>query len=147
MTTLTLRLSLPCPLNSLYRAMHIKGRKHPQSVLSKRARIRRDLIVGQILKQTQGMGRPIFTGPVSIADLTIVPRDRRTPDIDAFDKQLFDCLARAGVIGNDKQIVHRGSTERMPPAFPGHVSITITELECFTPEYPWAETQRKRNGT
>ena len=128
MTALTLRVSLPCPLNRLYRSVLMPGWKWPRTILSARARVCSNILMGEILKQTERMAKPIFAGPVSIADYTIVPRDRRPVDFDAYDKQLFDCLAKAGVLANDKQIKHGGSKEILPPKRPGYISITITDL-------------------
>lgn len=121
------RLPLPCPLNRLYRALpiHVRGRTFSKQVLSKQARIRRDALIAAILKQLGG--RPVaMTGPIQVS-YTVSPRDRRTPDIDAFEKQLLDCLALAGVYANDKQVAHVAK-ERLSPEFPGFIDVQISEV-------------------
>jgi len=121
-------LPLPCPLNSLYGVMAVrKGRRMiHMKVLTKRARVRRDLVVAEIIKQCRGAA-PMMSGPVQVV-YTITPRDRRTPDIDAYCKQLFDCLVHARVIADDGQIVQQ-SGERMPtPRNPGWIDVTIIEV-------------------
>ncbi len=130
-----IRLDLPlcCPLNSLYRALPFtikgkngKSRTLAHQVLSKRARVKRDELVYLIWKALGGRPEP-FVGPVMV-QVMIYPRDRRTPDADAYSKQLLDILARAGVYGNDKQ-VERVTFERSPePRFPGSMTVEVWPL-------------------
>lgn len=128
-----IRLSLPlcCPLNSLYRALPFtvkgknggKDRHMARPVLSKRARIKRDELIAAIWKQLGGRPEAIL-GPISL-QVMVYPRDRRTPDADAYAKHLMDILAKAGVYVNDKQ-VERVSFERAPqPEFPGRMVVEI----------------------
>ncbi|MBA3591752.1 RusA family crossover junction endodeoxyribonuclease [Methylibium sp.] len=120
-------LPLPCPVNQMYRALpiRVRGRTIARQVLSKRARVRRDLVVAAIWQQLGG--RPVaMTGMVQ-ATYTITPRDRRTPDVDAYEKHLLDCMAHAGVYLNDKQVAHV-SKERLQPSFPGHVDVQVWQV-------------------
>ena len=122
------RLPLPCPANDLHGVMRVrKGNRYiPMKVLTKRARIRRDIVVADLLRQMGG--KPLrLAGAVTIS-FSVTPRDRRTPDWDAYTKQLCDCLEHAGVVLNDKQIC-MGTGERLPVAcHPGWLDLTLTEL-------------------
>ena len=122
-------LPLPCTINAMYGVMPIpvRGRIIYKKVLTKRARQRRDLLVAAIRQQLGGLPEPI-TGNVQIT-YTVTPRDRRTPDVDAYEKHLLDCLAHAGVYADDKQVVQI-SKERLPtPQSPGHIDVQIWEVE------------------
>lgn len=125
-----LRLSLPCPLNALYMAIPMRGKSggmFQKIVPSKRACERKKLLVAEITEQIgSATVREPLTGPVQIA-YTITPRDRRTPDVDAFSKHLLDCLQAAGVIQDDGQVEHL-ITERLEPKFPGSVLVEIWEI-------------------
>lgn len=122
------KLPLPCPINSMHGVMpiRVKGRYVHMKVLSKRARDRRKMIVAAIWEVLGG--KPVaLTGDVQVS-YTITPRDRRTPDVDAYEKHLLDCLQHAGVIANDKQVV-QVSKERMPtPQSPGHLDVQVWEV-------------------
>lgn len=133
---IVLDLPLPCPLNRLYRAMTYTDRngrpvmKHgrvlAKQILSKRARDLRELVIAAIWKQLGGRPQPL-NGDVQMA-YTVTPRDRRTPDCDAYEKHLLDCLQHAGVIVNDKQVV-QVSKERLPTAKrPGGIHVEIWEI-------------------
>ncbi len=123
-------LPLPCPLNALYFpiAMRVKNghRSFNKLVKSKRARERGKLLVIAIQQQLGGKPEPM-KGDVQVS-FTITPRDRRTPDCDAFHKHLLDCLQHAGVFVSDKQVVHVVA-ERLPPQHPGHVDVQISEVQ------------------
>ena len=121
-------LPLPCPLNRLYRAMPMtKGGRHfSVQVLSKQARQKRDLVVAAIHEQLGGRPAPMC-GMVQVS-YTITPRNKRTPDVDAYEKHLLDCLQKAGVFPNDKQVVQI-SKERLEPKFPGHLDVQVWEVE------------------
>lgn len=126
-----IHLSLPlcCPLNSLYRALPFKknGRTMARPVLSKRARIKRDELIAAIWKQLGGKPDSIL-GPVAL-QVMVYPRDKRTPDADAYAKHLMDILAKAGVYVNDKQ-VERMTFERHPvPEFPGRMTVEVWGLD------------------
>lgn len=122
-------LPLPCPLNAMYGVMplYVKQLKRTvhKKVLTKRARMRRELLVAAIHEQTGGRPHPMESG-VHVS-YTITPRDRRTPDVDAYEKHLLDCLQHAGVFKNDKQVVAVGK-ERLEPKFPGHIDVEIWEV-------------------
>ena len=128
-----LRLPLCCPLNAMYRALPFqvklktgKSITKAHNVLSKRARIKRDEITACIWQQLGGRPQPM-TGDVSV-QVMMTPRDRRTPDVDAFTKHLLDILAHAGVYANDRQVV-RKVVERTPqPEFPGRMDVEIWEI-------------------
>lgn len=123
-------LPLPCPINSLYGVMPIRvhgGRLVHMKVLTSRARDRKRVIVAAIWDALGG--KPVaMRGNVQVS-YTITPRDRRTPDVDAYEKHLLDCLQAAGVYENDKQVV-QVSKERLPtPAMPGHIDVQVWEVE------------------
>jgi Holliday junction resolvase RusA-like endonuclease len=122
------KVPLPCPANRLHGVMNIRkgGRFIPMKVLSKEARIKRDLVVADLLRQMGGTP-PRLSRPVTIS-FSVTPRDKRTPDWDAYTTQLCDCLQKAGVVVDDK-LIAMGSGERMPNSCrPGWIDITITEL-------------------
>lgn len=130
---LQLRLSLPCPLNRMYRAVPVFGVKrgvrfikYSMQVLSQRARQRRDLLVAEVWKQCGG--RPVpMRGRVQVS-YTVTPRDKRTPDVDAYEKHLLDTLAHASVYVNDKQVVQVSKERMETPERPGRVDVTVWEL-------------------
>lgn len=124
---ISLTLPLPCPLNALYRALIMRKRDltFSKMVKSKRGREREVLLVSEIRKQIGGDG-PGWTA--AQASITVYPRDRRTPDGDAYLKQLFDCLEKAGVVQNDKAIVDY-QLARMEPRFPGSIELSIWSVD------------------
>lgn len=111
----------------MYRAMPIykNGRMIMIQVLSQQAREKRKLVVAAIHEQLGGAPEPM-TGEVQVS-YTITPRDRRLPDVDAFEKHLLDCLQHAGVYANDKQVV-QASKERLEPQHPGHLDVQIWQV-------------------
>lgn len=123
------RLPLACTLNSLYRAIPIRlanGKTVTKSVLSSRARTCKQALVSEMLRQLGG--RPPRLDRECSVTISVTPRDRRTPDADAYLKQTCDALQAAGVITNDKLIVQI-VTERMPsPERPGWMNVTVSEL-------------------
>ena len=123
-----LTLSLPCPANRLYRAIAFKtkaGGRFSKQILSKVARQKRDLLIAEVWEQLGGRPEPI-TGPVQVS-YTVVPRDKRTPDVDAYEKHLLDCLTKAGVWNDDKQVI-QVSKERIEPKHPGFLIVEIWEV-------------------
>ncbi len=122
------KLPLPCPANRLHGVMVVRKGKRmiPMKVLTKEARIKRDLLVVEILRQMKGT-RPLLDKPVTVS-FSVTPRDRRTPDWDAYTKQLCDCLEHAGVVVNDK-LICMGTGERLPTAqHPGWIDLTLQEI-------------------
>jgi Holliday junction resolvase RusA-like endonuclease len=121
-------LPLPCPLNALYFPMPIRtkgGRMVNKMINSTRSRERKKLLVAAIQQQLGGAPEPM-TGPVQVT-YTVTPRDRRTPDVDAYEKHLLDCLQAAGVYANDKQVV-QVSKERLEPKHPGSIDVQVWEV-------------------
>lgn len=122
-------LPLPCPINAMYGVMPIRLKKSartvPMKVLTKRARDRRKLMVAAIHEKLGGRPTPM-RGYVQVS-YTITPRDGRTPDVDAYEKHLLDCLAHAGVFFNDRQVL-QVSKERLEKKFPGHIDVQISEI-------------------
>jgi Holliday junction resolvase RusA-like endonuclease len=108
----------------LYRAFLGKGMKYPRSILSTEAREKRAKVCAHIINALKG--RPMLTCPLSL-HYTIVPRDKRIPDIDFIEKHLLDCLQHAGVVANDRVICHI-TKERLAPCSPGWIDLTLTEV-------------------
>lgn len=120
-----LELPLPCPVNAMWRS--IQTGSYSRTVLSKRARERRDLIVAAIHRQLGGPPEPM-TGSVAV-QMTVVPRDRRIPDVDAHVKHCLDCLAHAGIYADDRQVAAL-YVERMPtPQHPGSVTVEVWPID------------------
>lgn len=120
------KVPLPCPTNSLYVPFMGKGMKYPRTILSARARQKRDIVCAYLIKHFGGK-MPRITFPVSL-HYTIIPRDKRTPDADAYEKQLLDCLQHAGVVANDKLICHVTKELLPTPCVPGWIDLTLTEV-------------------
>ncbi len=124
-----LRLSLPCPINRRFFPMPIRkgGRSFAIQVLSKEYREKQTRLVAEVWKQLGGRPTP-YTGAVQI-NYTITPASKKTPDFDAFEKALYDGLAKAGVVSDDKQFVS-GHKERLPAVErPGFLCVEIYPLE------------------
>lgn len=117
-------LPLPCPVNAMWRS--VKNGRYSRTVLSKRARERRDLIVEEIHRRLGGPPQPM-AGSVAV-QMAVVPRDSRLPDVDAHIKHLLDCLAYAGVYEDDRQ-VSAVYVERLPPRHPGTVTVEVWPVE------------------
>ena len=118
------RCPTPVPANRLYRSFIGKGMKYPRTILSSEAREKRARVCAYILSVLTC--RPMLTCPLSL-HYTIVPRNRRIADIDAHEKSLLDCLQHAGVVANDRSIVHV-TKERLEPCSPGWIDLTLTEI-------------------
>ena len=126
---LRLTLSLPCPINRMYRSLEFKGKgggRYSKPVLSRPARERRDKLVAEVWEQCGGRPVPL-DGDVQVS-VVIYPRDKRTPDVDAYMKHLLDSLTKAGVWHDDKQVVHT-TTERMEQEFPGRIEVEIWPIQ------------------
>ena len=118
------RIPTPCPSNRLYRAFLGKGMRFPRTILSAEARKKRAAVCAHIIATLKV--RPMLACPLSL-HYTITPRDRRLPDVDAFEKALLDCLQHAGVVANDRCVVHV-TKERLAPCSPGWLDISLTEV-------------------
>lgn len=114
-----LRLPLACPVNRLWRT--VRGRP----VLSKDARVKRDLLVATIHDSLGG--RPAaMAGPVAV-QMTVVPRQnkgRQVPDVDAYAKHVLDCMTHAGVWLDDLQ-VETLTIHRLAPEGRGHIDLEV----------------------
>ena len=130
---ISLRLSLPCPVNRrfipiTYTKRLKSGKKFTGAIqaLSKEYRDKQQRLVAEVWKQLGG--RPVaITGNVQVF-MTMTPRDKRTADVDAYSKAILDGLAKANVFLDDKQVV-RHDCERMPnPQHPGFIDVTIQEV-------------------
>jgi crossover junction endodeoxyribonuclease RusA len=109
----------------------IQTGRYSRTVLSKRARERRDLIVEQIHQRLGGRPEPM-AGSVAV-QMTVTPRDKRTPDVDAHIKHLLDCLAHAGIYEDDRQVT-AVYVERMPtPQHPGSVTVEVWPIHDDPP--------------
>lgn len=125
MLTITVKnCPLPCPANRLYRAFVAPGTRYPRQILSADARKRRILVVAHILKKLKH--RPMIDVPLAL-HYTVHPRDKRLPDVDAYEKHLLDCLQHAGVVTNDK-IICQVTKERLEPQMPGWIDFTLSEV-------------------
>lgn len=120
-------LPLPCPLNQLYRSVQIcvKGRMINKSILSARARRCRDALCLAITMQLRS--RPRLNRPCTLS-YSITKPDKRVRDIDAYNKQLLDCLEASGVVMNDS-VITMSNAEMMPvPKRPGWIDLVLQEL-------------------
>ncbi len=59
---------------------------------------------------------------------TITFPDKRSRDGQNYMEHLSDCLEAAGIVANDKLIVHEVRETMPEPRKPGHVDIEIREL-------------------
>ncbi len=123
-------LPLPCPINRLWRAVPFlakNGGRYSRNALSREARTRRDEIVAEVWRQCGGRPQPI-TSKVQVQYL-IVPATHRTPDVDAYEKHLLDCLTHAGVWRDDGQVVGVSKERAAKAAWPGRIEVEIWEVE------------------
>lgn len=121
-----LRLAMPVSKNA--RHIPIRCGKWMKLVRSKACKLKERAMVEDIWKQIGGKPEsPCFTRPVSMF-WTLTPPDRRPRDLCNYAESLCDCLQEAGVLADDKLIVHEGS-ELMPvPSKPGFVEVTLEEI-------------------
>ena len=121
-----LRLPLPCSKNALH--IPIKCGRFTKLVRSKKARTIGEALVAAIWLQIGGKpSRPCFTRPVSMT-WTITFPDRRPRDGQNYMEHLADCLELAGVLANDRLLVHE-VRETMPNTEkPGWVDVSLEEL-------------------
>lgn len=121
-----LRLPLPVSKNALH--VPVKCGKWHKLVRSRKARLRGEEICAAIWKQIGGKpSQPVFTRPVSMTWTVTFP-DRRDRDGQNYTEHLSDCLQAAGIVSNDKLIVHE-VRETMPGVEkPGFVNVTIEEI-------------------
>jgi hypothetical protein len=119
---------LPLPVSK--NALHVPVRcgKWTKMVRSQKARLRGLEICAAIWRQIGGKpSAPIFTRPVSMAWTVTFP-DRRVRDGQNYMEHLSDCLQEAGIVSNDKLIVHE-VRETMPGVErPGFINLTIQEI-------------------
>lgn len=123
-----LQLSLCCPVNRMSRAAFFQkgSRMVPYTYLSSEYRAKRKRLVAEVWQQLGGKPTPI-EGPCQV-NITIWPRDKRTADLDAYTKSIYDGLQLAGVVKDDKQFV-QGNMERMPtPEFPGRIVVEVWSI-------------------
>lgn len=122
------RLSLPCPENRLWRALPIRvgNRIIARNVLSKEAREKSKRLVIEIRQRLGGSG-PGWTGMVQ-ANITWCPATRNHCDLNAYNKQLFDCIAKAGIVLDDKQIDANSVVREATPQRPGWLTVTLWEI-------------------
>ena len=120
------RLPLPVSKNALH--IPIKCGKFHKLVRSKKARLRAEEIVQEMHRQMGGKPRsPCFTRPVSLT-WTMTPPDSRSRDVANYGEQLLDCLQEAGIVSNDRLVVHE-THEMMPVAErPGWIDLEVREI-------------------
>jgi Holliday junction resolvase RusA-like endonuclease len=119
---LSLRLPLPPRLNERYSANRHTGGLY----ISKKARAQEAGLLDAVIKQVGRLEAPMLRGALSV-HYTITPRDRRLPDIDAFEKSLLDIMTEAKVWADDKQVASLSKARLAPcPADP-HILIEISE--------------------
>mgnify|MGYP001589623877 CR=1 FL=1 len=120
-----LRLPLPCSKNALH--IPIKCGRFTKLVRSKKARTIGEALVAAIWLQIGGKpSRPCFTRPVSMT-WTITFPDRRPRDGQNYMEHLADCLEKAGVIENDRQIFEKHEWKHIDKDNP-RVAIRIEEI-------------------
>ena len=91
---LALTLDWPPTGNHCYTVA--RGRK----ILASKGRFYRDVSVESLLRQSQGA---TVTGKLRV-QINASPPDRRARDLDNLIKLPMDCLQRAGIIENDKDV-------------------------------------------
>ena len=117
-----LRIALPPRLNARYSANRATGGLY----VTRSARQAEKALVDEIARTIGRPDIPILRGALTLT-YTITPRDRRLPDIDAFEKSLFDVLTEAGVWWDDKQVATVSKQRLAPNPADPHIDITITE--------------------
>ncbi len=127
MIELRFAVSLPCPMNQLYRAFMGPGMKFPRTIMSAKGRKHKQQIVTELLIQIQGCAKPAITKPCTM-DYMITFPDKRARDIDCYEKQLLDSLQAAGVVANDKLIVQINKQTHPVASRPGGITMTLREL-------------------
>jgi len=120
---LKLTLSLPCPQNRRQRPGFAGGK--PFMYLSKECREKRKRLVAEVWKQLGGKPEPLASAQITY---TIYPATKKDPDIDAYEKELLDGLAQAGVIVNDRKFLQI-SKEKLGPEYPGRLEVEIWGVE------------------
>ena len=121
-----IRLPLTVSKNALH--IPIKCGKFHKMVRSKKARLREEEIVAEMHRQIGGKPLvPCFTRPVSVT-WTMTPPDSRSRDVANYGEQLLDCLQAAGIVSNDRLVVHE-THEMMPcPEKPGWIDLEVNEI-------------------
>jgi Holliday junction resolvase RusA-like endonuclease len=120
-------LSLPCPVNRLWRAipMRVGRRVIGKNVLSKEAREKSKRMV---IEMRQRMGGAGPSWPAAQVEIVWTPATRRCCDVDAYEKQTLDALAKAGVVLDDKDVVSVRSDRMDTAKRPGCMTVIITEV-------------------
>lgn len=111
--------------------MHVNGRVIPKArmVDSKTKRNRERLVLAYIYDMLGGNPEPM-TGPVMVQGYFHPTKNKNGnyPDSDAFTWHLLDCLSKAGVYLDDKQVAASPLIERMEPRKQGYMCIEIWEI-------------------
>jgi len=131
-----LALPLPCAVNKIWRTVEFPLRLSPhktvwkqRTILSKTARNRCQAIIAAVWDQCGG--RPVpMQGPVMVQGYFHPTKHRNgaLPDADAYTKHLLDCLAKAGVYLDDKQVAASPFLERLEPKAKGSMTIEVWEI-------------------
>ena len=115
-----MRLEIPYPpsANRMWRA--VRGR----TILSKQGREYYD---GATALAAQRCGETML-GPLSVT-LMVTPPDRRRRDLDNTLKPILDLGTKAGIWGDDSQVVEIHATKAREPVKGGSVIMEVTEVE------------------
>lgn len=127
MIELRLSVSLPCPMNQLYRAFMGPGMRFPRTIMSAKGRKLRQKVVTEMLLQMQGRTKPVITKPCMLDYFVTFP-DKRARDLDCYEKSLLDSLQAAGAVANDKLFVQITKQSHPVPSRPGGIAMTLREL-------------------
>ena len=114
MPAIEFTIDIPVSNNDLYRV--VKGR----SILSSDGRQWYEYAVPHIQRHTPA---GMIEGPVTVI-YTFHFHDNRRRDIFNYEKALSDAITKAGVWGDDSQIVHGSVAKRVSPGNP-HVAVSI----------------------
>jgi crossover junction endodeoxyribonuclease RusA len=97
----------------------LRSRTRTNTFLGKRGQIYREAVAWQLIRS-----RGKFGGADIIVEITLRPPTKAAPDIDNFNKAIFDALEHAGIFENDRQICQLLET-RAAPVRGGEVEVRI----------------------
>jgi Holliday junction resolvase RusA-like endonuclease len=118
----SLRIGLPPRLNERYGANRATGGLY----VTRKARTMESGLLDDVRAIVGRPETPILRGALTVT-YRITPRDRRLPDIDAFEKSLLDIMTAARVWWDDKQVAMVSKERLAPNPKDPHILIEIAE--------------------